>query len=176
MGSGCEKHEGHLRRIVGQQKLSNEELLTVLTLIEAILNSRPLTPLSNDPNELAPLTPAHVLIGSSFNPVPTSNLQLPLNTRFRLIQQIQKDFWNAWKRDYLVTLQVRKKRFNNGPEINRDDLVLIADDDLKPLKWKTGRVVELYSGNDNITRVVKLKTSTGEMIRPVIKLRKLPIE
>ena len=29
----------HLRRIVGQQKLSNEELLTVLTLIEAILNS-----------------------------------------------------------------------------------------------------------------------------------------
>ena len=174
--AGVKSMKRHLRRIVGQQKLSNEELLTVLTLIEAILNSRPLTPLSNDPNDLAPLTPAHFLIGSSFNPVPTSNLQLPLNTRFRLIQQIQKDFWNAWKRDYLVTLQVRKKWFTNGPEINRDDLVLIADDDLKPLQWKTGRVVELYSGNDDITRVVKLKTSTGEMIRPVIKLRKLPIE
>ena len=174
--AGVKSMKRHLRRIVGQQKLSNEELLTVLTLIEAILNSRPLTPLSNDPNDLAPLTPAHFLIGSSFNPVPTSNLQLPLNTRFRLIQQIQKDFWDAWKRDYLVTLQVRKKWFTNGPEINRDDLVLIADDDLKPLQWKTGRVVELYSGNDNITRVVKLKTSTGEMIRPVIKLRKLPIE
>ena len=99
-----------------------------------------------------------------------------LLTRFRLIQQIQKDFWDAWKRDYLVTLQVRKKWFTNGPEINRHDLVLIADDDLKPLQWKTDRVVELYSGNDDITRVVKLKTSTGEMIRPVIKLRKLPIE
>ena len=98
-----------------------------------------------------------------------------MNTRFRLIQQIQKDFWDAWKRDYLVTLQVRKKWLTNGPEINRDDLVQIADDDLKPLQWKTGRVVELDSGND-ITRVVILKTSTGEMIRPVIKLRKLPIE
>ena len=100
---------------------------------------------------------------------------MPLNTRFCLIQQIQKDFWDAWKRDYLVTLQVRKQWLTNGPEINRDDLVQIADDDLKPLQWKTGRVVELDSGND-ITRVVILKTSTGEMIRPVIKLRKLPIE
>ena len=48
----------HLRRIVGQQKLNNEELLTLLTLIEAILKSRPLTPLSNYPKDLAPLTPA----------------------------------------------------------------------------------------------------------------------
>ena len=68
------------------KKLSNQELLTVLTLIEAILNSRPLTPLLNDPNNLAPLSPAHFKIGSSSNPVPTFDLQLPLNNRFHLIQ------------------------------------------------------------------------------------------
>ena len=113
------------------------------------------------------------LIGSSFNFVPTSYLQLQLNPTFRRIQQIQKDFWDAWKRDYPVTLQVRTKWFINGPEIIRDDLVR---DDLKPLQWETGRVVELPSGNDKITRFGKLKTSTREKIVPVIQLRKLPIE
>ena len=166
----------HLRRVVGQQELSNEELLTVLHLIEAILNSRPLTPLSNDPNDLVPLTPAHFLIGGSFHPMVTGDTQMPLNTRFHLLQQIQKDFWQSWKRDYLVTLQVRKKWFSNGPEINHGDLVLVAEDNLKPLQWKTGRVIALYPGNDNVTRVVKLKTSSGELIRPVIKLRKLPLD
>ena len=106
----------------------------------------------------------------------TGDTQMPLNTRFHLLQQIQKDFWQSWKRDYLVTLQVRKKWFSNGPEINHGDLVLVAEDNLKPLQWKTGRVIALYPGNDNVTRVVKLKTSSGELIRPVIKLRKLPLD
>ena len=107
--AGIKSLKRHLRRVVGQQRLSNEELLTVLRQIEAILNSRPLTPLSSDPNDLTPLTPAHFLIGGSFSPQPVSNQKVPLNTRFRLIQQIQKDFWEAWMRDYLTTLQVRKK-------------------------------------------------------------------
>jgi len=39
------------------------ELQTLLCQIEASLNSRPLMPLSIDPNDLEPLTPAHFLIG-----------------------------------------------------------------------------------------------------------------
>ena len=165
----------HLRRVIGQQLLSNEELLTVLHQIEAVLNSRPLTPMTSDPNDLTPLTPAHFLIGGSFAPQPTSDSKLPLNLRFRLIQQSQKDFWEAWRRDYLTILQVRKKWFNNGPELTIGDLVLLAEDNLPPLLWKTGRVVEVYLGNDEVARVVKIKTATGEMITPVVKLRKLPI-
>ena len=168
--AGIKSMKRHLRRVVGQQKLTNEEFLTVLHQVEAVMNSRPLTPLSSRPNDLTPLSPAHFLIGGPFSPQAINDQQCTWRTRFRLIQQIQKDFWDAWKRDYLTILQVRKKWFTNGPEIKCGDLVLLAEDNLKPLQWKTGRVVEVYAVNDSVTRVVKVKTSAGDIIRPVVKL------
>ena len=62
------------------------------------------------------------------------------------------------------------------PEIKCGNLVLLAEDNFKPLQWKICRVIEVYAGKDSVTRVVKVKTSVGEIIRPVVKLRKLPIE
>ena len=55
------------------------------------------------------------------------------------------------------------------------DLVLIAEENLPALQWKLGRTIETYSGNDNLIQVVKLKTTSGELIRPVVKLPKLPL-
>ena len=52
----------HLKRIIGETILNFEEMYTLLSQIEAVLNSRPLSPLSNDPNDLQPLTPGHFLI------------------------------------------------------------------------------------------------------------------
>ena len=56
------------------------------------------------------------------------------------------------------------------------DLVLIAEDDIPPLRWQMARIEKLYTGNDDISRVVKLKTSNGNLIRPVVKIRRLPIQ
>ena len=55
----------HMRKVIGQQILSQDEFLTVINQIEAVLISRTLFPLSNDPNDPTAITPAHFLIGDT---------------------------------------------------------------------------------------------------------------
>ncbi|XP_036345104.1 uncharacterized protein LOC118754336 [Rhagoletis pomonella] len=60
----------HLKRVVGQATLTFEELYTILKQIEACLNSRPLTALTDDPDDLTVLTPGHFLVGRSLTTSP----------------------------------------------------------------------------------------------------------
>ena len=165
----------HLRRSLGSQILTYEELLNYVTQIESIMNSRPLYPLSTDPNDLEVLTPAHFLIGQPFRALPLHDLprSFPLDQRFRLLQNLISSFWIKWKRDYLVHLQIRKRWFKDGERVSVGDMVLVAEDNQPPLCWKLGRVISGFEGNDNINRVVKVKTTQSEIVRPVVKLRKL---
>ncbi|GFW42161.1 integrase catalytic domain-containing protein [Trichonephila clavipes] len=50
-----------LLRVAKSAIMNFEELTTLTAQIEAVLNSRPLSPLSSDPNDLNPLTPGHFL-------------------------------------------------------------------------------------------------------------------
>jgi hypothetical protein len=50
-------------QFIGSRTLSKAEFTTLLYQIEACLNSRPITALSDDPNDLSALTPGHCLIG-----------------------------------------------------------------------------------------------------------------
>ena len=75
----------------------------------------------------------------------------------------------------MATLQIRKRWLTSGPEFAKGDLVLIAEDN-QPLHWKMARVIDLYSGNDEINRIAKVRTTSGTMMRAIVKLRKLPID
>ena len=165
----------HLRRILGLQTLKYEELLIILQQIEAILNSRPLFPMSDDPNDCRAVTPAHFIIGDSLLSIAREDIDVPAGQRLKLLQRIQQDFWKSWSRDYLVELQIRKKWFRTGPCINVGDLVLVAEDNEAPLVWKLARVIELFKGIDEIPRVAEIKTSKKSFNRPIIKFRKLPL-
>jgi hypothetical protein len=60
----------HLVRMVLKRLLTYEEMSTVLYQIKAVLNSRPICPESEDPNDLKALTPGHFLIGRPLNARP----------------------------------------------------------------------------------------------------------
>ncbi|XP_018395611.1 PREDICTED: uncharacterized protein LOC108774097 [Cyphomyrmex costatus] len=64
----------HLYRIIGNAHLTFEEMQTILCDAEAILNSRPIAPLSEDPNDLAYLSPGHFLIGTTIDSFPCHDL------------------------------------------------------------------------------------------------------
>ncbi|KAF2902781.1 hypothetical protein ILUMI_03409 [Ignelater luminosus] len=63
----------YFKKVVGDSILTME-MYTLLTQIEACLNSRPITPLSDDPTDLQALTPGHFLIGAPLNSVPEADL------------------------------------------------------------------------------------------------------
>lgn len=71
----------HIKRILGNTHLIFEELSSLFAQIEAILNSRPLAPLSSSPNDYAALTPGHFLLGRPLTSLPGPDLD-----RFRLLE------------------------------------------------------------------------------------------
>jgi hypothetical protein len=74
--SGVKLVKSHLRKILGVSLVTYEVMYTLLTCIEACFNSRPITPMSNDPLDFEVLTPGHLLIGESLTaPVETSTGQ-----------------------------------------------------------------------------------------------------
>lgn len=86
----------HMRRVLGEALLTFEEMY--MTQIEAVLNSQPLTPISNDPLDLRALIPGHFLIREPFNAIPQRDfIETPSNqlTRFQYLTKIS---------DLLVTL------------------------------------------------------------------------
>lgn len=165
-----------LMRIMGEHTFTIEEFGTVLCRCEAILNSRPITPASSDPTELVCLTPGHFLIGRPLLAVPEADIPITtrsLEQRWKLVNQCVQAFWRRWRNEYLQTLQTRSRWTNDAPNIVVDDMVVIKDANAPPLKWRMGRVIEVLPGADKVVRVVRLRTATGIVTRPVVKVVKL---
>ncbi|CAG7732770.1 unnamed protein product [Allacma fusca] len=147
----------HLQRIMGNVTFNYEDMHTVTSQIEACLNSRPLTQLSSDPNDLTALTPGHFLIGEALTAVPEQNQidEAPSQlSPWRIMQRVVQHFWRRWSSEYIARLQQRPKWLNLKATLKEGDLVLVKDERLPPLKWKLARVFQGHPGPDGVTRVL----------------------
>ncbi|UYV64254.1 hypothetical protein LAZ67_3000080 [Cordylochernes scorpioides] len=166
----------HFRRIIGETLLTYEEFLTLIVQIEACLNSRPLGPISGDPNGLAVLTPAHFLLTSSSCCVPEEDLlSVQLLPRWKMVQKMVQHLWRQWSTDYIHNLQQRHKWRTPRPNVATGSLVLVREEHVPPAKWIMGRVVEIHPGKDGLVRVVSIRTKAGLLKRPLVKLALLPV-
>ncbi|GJQ67489.1 hypothetical protein Trydic_g8317 [Trypoxylus dichotomus] len=163
----------HIRRVLVNVSITFEELLTVLTQVEGILNSRPIFPMPSNPNDSG-----HFLIGRPITSLPQPNLlEVKENTlsRYQRLQQMTQHFWTRWSREYISELQQKTKWKSNLGSINVGDLVVIKDDHLPPSRWELGRITEVQPGKDNVVRVVTIRISSGQMKRSVTRVCPLPV-
>ena len=168
-----------LCRTVASTALTYEEMSTVAAEIEAVLNSRPLTRLSSDPNDLNSLTPGHFLIGEPITATvdpQSSDQNMTLLSRWQLVSYCRAEFWKRWSVEYISGLQQRAKWAKEYPNMVTGTLVLIKEDNLPPLQWSMGRVTELMYGPDGRVRVAHVRTATGVIRRAIQYLAPLPIE
>ncbi|XP_033228948.1 uncharacterized protein LOC117180562 [Belonocnema kinseyi] len=179
--AGVKSFKYHFVRIAGNTLLTYEQLHTYVIEIEAILNSRPLTPLSSDPNDILPLTPAHFLIGSSLTALPQEDLRLVPEYRLNcrdLVQQKRQHFWNRWQKEYLNEMIARSKwqSTTHQDNIAIGTLVVVKEDNLPPLKRSLARIIEIHPGQDGIVREVTFKGKSGIARSALKTLYPLPID
>jgi hypothetical protein len=168
-------------------KLTDEALLTLMCEVESILNFRPLTQVSDDPQDCDALTPNHLLLlnaEESFPPGVFSQHDSYHKRRWKQVQYLADLFWQRFKREYLVTLQYRSKWQNPDERLKENDLVLVTDVSLPRNQWPLGRVQELIPSEDGRTRTAKIRICKYKdssvarigntlILRPISKLVRL---
>lgn len=113
-----------------QQTVDDEGFHTVLCEAESILNDRPITKLSNIPNDLEALTPNHILLLKRNPFLPPGLFQdcdAYSRKKWRQVQYLSDLFWKRWIKEYLPLLQERQKWNKTRRIIMVGDIVIIMD-------------------------------------------------
>ncbi|XP_028163939.1 uncharacterized protein LOC114355340 [Ostrinia furnacalis] len=177
--AGVKSTKFHLRRVISDSTLTFEEMTTLLSQIEACLNSRPISQLPSNCEDPMPLTPGHFLIGEPLVTVPDRDyLEMNIGSlrRWQVTQRMLQGFWRRWSNEYLLHMLQRYKWTNRTPEPVIGDIILVKEDNLPPARWLMGKVVEKHPGLDGVTRVVSLKCNGSIIKRPTSKLCILPVK
>ncbi len=171
-----------LRKVLGNARLSFAELSTVLSEVEATLNSRPLTYDYDNPSEEV-LTPAHLIFGRRLTTLPESREveeDIGCKRRYRYVNERLEHFWRRWHKEYLTDLReshdCNANKAAKEPKVG--DVVVVFEDGAKRNSWKMAVIERLIRGKDNKVRGANVRViSKGKIVRlnrPVQKL--YPIE
>ena len=151
----------HLKRVIGRQVVSFEEMYTITCQVEACLNSRPLgVQHCLSPEGIEPLTPGHFLTGAPLTAYPETETapQMGLMKRWTLCQQIVQEFWKRWSAEFLQQLQASNKWNNASPNLETGDVVLMKDSNKFKTNWGLAQVTNVFPGEDGKVRAVEVLT------------------
>ena len=156
-----------------EQTIREDNLRTLLCEIEAIINSRPLTTVSSDPQDACPLTPNHLLHHRSGVLLPPGLFQpddVYSRRWWKQVQYLADLFWTRWRAEYLATLQQRHKWTKTKKNIKDGDIVILVDENLPRSQWHLGKIEQVYPGSDGLVRKVKVRSGQSLLDRPVSKV------
>ena len=156
-------------------KLTDEVLETFFFEVEAMINSRPLTKMSEDVSDESTLSPAQLLLlNEELRDFPGKfTKDDKYKQRWKFVQYLANQFWKRWLREYIPELQKRSKWCSKQENIKVGDVVLLKEENTPRFLWPMGLIVEVKEGRDKLIRTVKVKTKSTVLIRPVSKVVKL---
>lgn len=148
----------------------NDECFRTL-LVEAvnIVNSRPLTFSSSDPDESeAPLTPKTILTMKWKLVVPPpgefQRADLYLRKHWKRVQYLAEVFWSRWSKEYLNALQERTKWNRSKRNFQIGDVVLVVDERTPKNVWSLARITDVVSDSSGFVRSATIKTMSSLLI------------
>ncbi|MCP4457065.1 MAG: DDE-type integrase/transposase/recombinase, partial [Cytophagales bacterium] len=178
-----------LKKSIGRKMLTMDELQTFLCEAEAVVNSRPLTYISEDIDSPEILRPIDFLIphgqvgapqleedGDDPEYIPKLDSRQKLLKFWRNTQQCLDKFWQLWNNDYLQSLRERFQKSHPNPRVARQyapeegSVVLLKEENVPRAAWKLGRVSKLISSHDGAVRSAEVTLPNKKKYRRPINL------
>ena len=156
----------------GKFRYPTEDLFrTLLYEVAGLLNTRPLTYASSDPEDFRPLTPNDFLNRppTSYPPAGSFDDASP-REHYRYLQRVLNLFWSMWKTVYLQSLAARKKWQIKRPNLEVGDVVLEVNKNFRRGEWSIGHVTKVFPGTDGCVRAVDIQLPTGIFRRGITEL------
>ena len=184
VGGVWERMIGVTRRIldamlaeIEPKRLSHEVLLMLMAEVTAIVNARPLVPVPTDPEAPEVLMPAILLTQKtqSLKATPGNFSCADLHSKqWRQVQHLANVFWHRWRKEFLPTLQPRRKWEHDTKNLEEGDLVLLRGKDLPRNSWPLARITKTFTSADGKVRKIELLTakdgSRKSYTRPVTEI------
>ncbi|XP_054611777.1 uncharacterized protein LOC129169411 [Dunckerocampus dactyliophorus] len=169
MGGSWERMIGIVRRILdsmllqaGNPKLTHEVLTTLMAEVTAIINARPLVPVSSDPEAPLILTPS-TLLTQKFDAIPAPQVEFTKSDMYKhqwkRVQVLADIFWARWQKEYLNLLQGCQKWHRNKPNMKEGDIILLKEKQLKRNDWPIGIIVKTLPSRDGVVRKIEVKVT-----------------
>lgn len=135
MGGVWERMIGLVRNILDglllkspNTRLKHEVLVTLMAEVMAIMNARPLVPVSTD-HEAPEVVLPGMLLTQKASPLlaPPGNFELKdlYKAQWHQVQGLADCFWKRWKQEYLATLQTRRKWKGEKLNVKEGDIILV---------------------------------------------------
>ena len=162
-----------LYTIHGTRRLRDEVLNTTFCLVEYALNSYPWTPVSAEPSDLGAITPNRFLLGNQATGIPSIVVvdEFDHRKRYARAQSYANEIWTHWLKEYVLALN-RRAKWQTPAEhhLKVGVLVWIVEESNPRGYYPTARVEELRFGSNSIARSAVVRTSSGSLVRPLVKL------
>ncbi|XP_021358095.1 uncharacterized protein LOC110453467 [Mizuhopecten yessoensis] len=184
MGGAWERMIGLVRRILDSmlcevqgKQLTHEVLCTLMAEVCAIINSRPITSVSSDPDSPTILSPSALItqkVNEDEEPFEELGIKDMYKSQWRHVQVLADQFWNRWSSQYLQNLQLRMKWQQERRNLEVGEVVLMMDSSVPRNQWPVGLVERVFPSSDGLVRKASVRVMRGTVpvtyIRPITQL------